>query len=376
VAGRYLAGAAGTEVGGDWYDVIPLPGGRVALAVGDVMGRGVRAAAVMGQMRAALRSYAVEGLDPSELLEHLAAFAQVLEGDHLVTCLVGIHDAANGTVTFASAGHPPALRLGADGDAGYVEVEPGLPLGVPTVLERHAAGGGRGYPETSVKLTPGSTLLLFTDGLVEDRDVPVAAGLERLAAAFQGRTPTSAEEACSEALRTMGRDTSHDDDTAVLALRGTYLADGSGPGLGLPRGADPLEVSRIELQANPHAPAAARRAVSARLGDAGLADQVDTAALLVSEVVTNALQHGGGLEELIVEIDAEGVSIGVRDTSPQPPREEGSQGPGAVRVVGGGLIENGRGLLLVDMLADSWGWRPESGGKLVWFRLERGVPDD
>ena len=142
VAGRYLAGAAGTEVGGDWYDVIPLPGGRVAVAVGDVMGRGVRAAAVMGQMRAALRSYAVEGLDPSELLEHLAAFAQVLEGDHLVTCLVGIHDAANSTVTFASAGHPPALRLGADGDAGYVEVEPGLPLGRPHGAGAAPAGGG------------------------------------------------------------------------------------------------------------------------------------------------------------------------------------------------------------------------------------------
>jgi anti-sigma regulatory factor (Ser/Thr protein kinase) len=174
----------------------------------------------------------------------------------------------------------------------------------------------------------------------------------------------------------MGRDTSHDDDTAVLALRATNLADGNGPGLGLARNADPLEVSRIELQANPHAPAAARRAVTARLTEAGLGDHVDTATLLVSELVTNALRHGGGPEELIVEIDADGVSIGVRDSSLQPPQEEIGEGPGAVRVVGGGLSENGRGLLLVDLLADTWGWRPESGGKLVWFRLERdGVPD-
>jgi anti-sigma regulatory factor (Ser/Thr protein kinase) len=232
------------------------------------------------------------------------------------------------------------------------------------------------YAETSVKLTPGSTLLLFTDGLVEDRDVPVAAGLKQLADAFAGRPPATAEEACSEALRTMGRDTSHDDDTAVLALRATNLADGNGPGLGLPRAADPLEVSRVELEANPHAPAAARRAVTARLTEAGLAELVDTAALLVSEVVTNALRHGGGPEELIVEIDRDGVSIGVRDSSPQPPREEPAEGPGATRVVGGGLTENGRGLLLVDMLADSWGWRPEPAGKLVWFRLERGGGTD
>ena len=96
----------------------------------------------------------------------------------------------------------------------------------------------------------------------------------------------------------------------------------------------------------------------------------------MSEVVTNALRHGGGPEELIIEIEAEGVGIGVRDAALQPPRAGGAQGPSAVRVVGGGLVEDGRGLLLVDMLADSWGWRPESGGKLVWFRLERvGRPD-
>jgi serine phosphatase RsbU (regulator of sigma subunit)/anti-sigma regulatory factor (Ser/Thr protein kinase) len=370
VAGRYLAGAAGTEVGGDWYDVIPLPGGRVAVAVGDVMGRGVHAAAVMGQMRAALRSYAVEGLDAPQLLAHLDAFAQVLEGDHLVTCLVGIHDAANGSVTFASAGHPPPLCLGAEGDVGYLGVTPGLPLGVPSALGHGPDDSATPYPACSVELPPGSTLLLFTDGLVEDRDVPVDIGMKRLADAFAGRSPATAEEACSMALRRMGRDASHDDDTAVLALRATNLADANVPVMGLPRTADPVEVSRVELQANPRAPAVARRTVTVRLTEAGLVDQVDTAALLVSEVVTNALRHGGGPEELIIEIDPDGVSIGVRDSSPQPPRENAPRGPGAARVVPT-LSENGRGLLLVDILADSWGWRPESGGKLVWFRLER-----
>jgi anti-sigma regulatory factor (Ser/Thr protein kinase) len=169
----------------------------------------------------------------------------------------------------------------------------------------------------------------------------------------------------------MGRDTSHDDDTAVLALRATELGDSGDGVLGLPGTADPVEVVRVELPANPHAPAMARRAVTAALGAAGMEDHVDTAALLASEVVTNALRHGGGPDELVIGIDPGGVSVAVRDDSPQPPREEAGDGPGAARVVEGGLAENGRGLLLVDMLADSWGWRPEAGGKIVWFRLQR-----
>jgi anti-sigma regulatory factor (Ser/Thr protein kinase) len=245
---------------------------------------------------------------------------------------------------------------------------------VAASLRRSDAGNSavETYPEVTAKFAPGSTLLMYTDGLVEDRDVPVAAGMERLAAAFAARLPASAEEACADALRAMGRDTSHDDDTAVLALRAAELGEGGGGVLGLPGTADPVEVVRVDLPANPHAPSMARRTVTATLTAAGLPDHVDTAALLASELVTNALRHGGGPEELVVEIDAGGVSVAVRDGSPQPPREEPPDGPGAVRVVDGGLSESGRGLLLVDMLADSWGWRPEAGGKLVWFRLRRG----
>jgi anti-sigma regulatory factor (Ser/Thr protein kinase) len=169
----------------------------------------------------------------------------------------------------------------------------------------------------------------------------------------------------------MGRDTSHDDDTAVLALRATDLSDGADGVLGLPGTAEPVQVVRVDLPTNPHAASMARRTVTAALTAAGLQEYVDTAALLASELVTNALRHGGGPEELLVEIDPGGVSVAVRDSSPQPPREDQFDGPGAVRVVEGGLAENGRGLLLVAMLADSWGWRPEAGGKLVWFRLRR-----
>ena len=366
VAGRYLAGAAGAEVGGDWYDVVPLSGGRVAVAVGDVMGRGVRAAAIMGQLRAALRSYAVEGLPPGRMLEHLGAFTEVLEGEHLVTCLVGVHDGTTRTVTLASAGHPPPLRLAEGESPGFVDVRPGLPLGVSATL---AGTGGETYQECTVDLPPGSTLLMFTDGLVEDREVPVGAGLEHLAAAFAGHLPVDAEDACETALRGMGRDTSHDDDTAVLALRATdatspVLADGSSPAR--------ADVVRVDLRTSAQAPAHGRRIVTDVLRHAGLPELADTASLLVSELVTNALRHGGGPRELLVHVDADGVDVGVRDESPRPPHPGSTDGPGAARVIEGGLAEGGRGLLLVELLADTWGWRPEGTGKVVWFRLRSG----
>jgi PAS domain S-box-containing protein len=369
VAGRYLAGAAGAEVGGDWYDVIPLPGRRVAVAVGDVMGRGVRAAAVMGQLRAALRSYAVEGQPPARMLEHLGAFTEVLDGEHLVTCLVGVHDALDGTMTLASAGHPPPLRLGSEGVACYVDVRPGLPLGVPPALTQ---GSSADYEECTVALEPGATLLMFTDGLVEDRDTPVGAGLERLADGFVGHVPADAESVCEAALRLMGRDASHDDDTAVLAMRARPLLsrDLGGPDAAH-RGRGDDGPVRVDLQTTPEAAGFGRAVVTDVLLGAGMPELVDTAALLVSELVTNALRHGGGPRELLVAVDGEGVDVGVRDASPRPPRPVVLDGPGATRVDDGSLSENGRGLLLVERLADSWGWRPEDGGKLVWFRLDR-----
>jgi anti-sigma regulatory factor (Ser/Thr protein kinase) len=304
------------------------------------------------------------------MLEHLGAFTEVLEGEHLVTCLVGVHDAAEGTMTLASAGHPPPLRLGTDGVPGFVDVRPGLPLGVPPALIEDASAG---YEECSVALEPGATLLMFTDGLVEDRETPVGAGLDRLAAGFAGQVPPDAESACEAALRLMGRDTSHDDDTAVLAMRASVVVP---PDLPEPEAAsagrgDDGRV-RVDLRNTPQAPRLSRTVVTDVLLEAGLPELVDTASLLVSELVTNALRYGGGPRELLVQVDGEALDVGVRDGSPRPPHPVAPDGPGAASVVDGGLAENGRGLLLVDLLADSWGWRPENGGKLVWFRLRRG----
>jgi anti-sigma regulatory factor (Ser/Thr protein kinase) len=348
VAGRYLAGAAGTQVGGDWYDVVQLPDGRVTVAVGDVMGRGVRAAAVMGQMRSALRSYAVEGLSPGQVLDRLAAFTDVMEGDHLVTCLTGRYDPATGAVELASAGHPPPLLLSAEGSATLVDVEPGLPFGVPPQ---------GGYALTELRLAPGSGLVLFTDGLVEDRDVPVGEGLQRLERGMDGTRPASADDACDLALQVMGRLDSHDDDTAVLALR-VPTAVPDGPGSPGPR---PRRVSLAD--AGPPAAATARTLVREALADGALEALEPTATLLVSELVTNALRHGGGARELLVDVVPGAVTVSVSDGSSAPPLQRDQSLTLEV------LPENGRGLLLVAALADDWGWAQEPLGKRVWFRL-------
>src|SRR3954471_7273888 len=185
---RYLAGAEGVDVGGDFYDVIPLPSGRIGLVVGDVMGRGVRAAAVMGQLRAAVRAYSLEGHSPAALLARLDRLVGTLEEGLLVTVLYAEWDPARHTVLCAFAGHLPPLVRVPGGEPDYVQLDPGVPLGV----------GGHGYEEAEILLPPGSLWLAFTDGLVEGPDLPVDDGMRQLAAAVTG--VAGAINACDAAL--------------------------------------------------------------------------------------------------------------------------------------------------------------------------------
>jgi anti-sigma regulatory factor (Ser/Thr protein kinase) len=171
IAMEYWPGTAGTEVGGDFYDVIPLSGGRVGVAIGDVMGRGLRAAAVMGQLRAALRAYALEDWSPAEVLSRLDRVVDLLPGLQLATCMYAVYDRHTGRAVIASAGHLAPLVILPDEDPDYLVLDPGLPLGV---------GEGAGFSETTVTLPPGSALVLFTDGLVESRRRPLADGLQGL----------------------------------------------------------------------------------------------------------------------------------------------------------------------------------------------------
>jgi PAS domain S-box-containing protein len=211
LASRYLPGADGTEVGGDFYDAVALPSARVGLTVGDVMGRGVRAAAVMGQLRASLRGYALENHPPQGVLGRVDALVQALEDGELVTALYGVLEPATGALVIASAGHPAPVVLRADGEVAGVELDPGPPLGV----------AGRSFGVADVALARGDTLLLFTDGLVEDRSLPVYEGIEKLRAglAADARSTSGCPEAvCAAALEVMGRGPGHDDDIALLAV--------------------------------------------------------------------------------------------------------------------------------------------------------------
>ena len=205
-AWRYLPAGVGTPVGGDWYDVIALEEGRVALVIGDVMGRGVEAAAVMGQLRATVRAYASADLAPSEILVRLDAAVGRLEQSQITTAAFAILDPTRRTLTIASAGHLPPLLVAPHGATRYLDVVPGPPLGA----------GLPDYPETTVTLEPGSMLLLYTDGLVEDRNKPVDEGMRAVLEAVRGAD--SAEAVCERALSVQDRDASHDDDTALLAV--------------------------------------------------------------------------------------------------------------------------------------------------------------
>ncbi len=336
-ASRYRPGTQELQIGGDWYDVIQVSDGRLVVVVGDVMGHGVQAAAVMGQLRAALRAYALEGHDPAALLARLDRFVQALDELSFTTCVVGLLDPEKRTVCLSSAGHLSPLLISPSGEASFLELDSGLPLGV----------GGSAFVDQKVELEPGATLLLYTDGLVEGRSTPVDAGMEQLRQVCSAPV-RSAEELCSRVLSAMSGGEGHEDDTAMLAL---LLTDARASG-----GVAPLH---LELPAAPEAAAQVRVGLRAMLGD-GRGEPVEVAALLLTELVSNAVRHAGG--EITVRASVRGTLLmaEVCDGSERTPRlASGHRGD----------AESGRGILLIDRLADRWGHEPLPTGKRVWFEL-------
>ncbi len=340
VAHRYRPGAAGAEVGGDWYDLVPLTRGRVGLVIGDVMGRGIAAAAVMGQLRAAVRACALVEDSPSAVLGLVDAAMSSLGQTSLTTCLYGVLDPATATLQLASAGHLPPLVVHRDGGGQYVELEPGPPLGV----------GAAPPPETVVHLPEGALLLLFTDGLVEGRAQPVEEGLLALrnAVAELGELePSGVEQLCDTLLRVMGRDGRPDDDSAMLAV--------------LTGGEEPADAgAHLHLAGHLSEVARARRLAVQWAERTGC--DPDDAALLVTEVATNALRHGGPGVDLWVRSPATGglrveLIDGRSDALPRARQPELD-------------AEGGRGLLIVGALARAWGSERLSAGKCVWFELD------
>jgi len=208
VAATYQPGGAEAAVGGDWYDVIGLGGGRTALVIGDVMGRGLRAAAVMGQLRTAVRAYARLDLPPHEVMRLLDGLAMEIDANQIATCTYAVWDPAPGTLVYASAGHLPLLLRCPDGTVLRGEEQNGPPLGT---------GGGTHLSHT-LRLLPGTTGVLYTDGLVERRDEDIDQGLDLLARTLSGAVG-GPDVVCARLLRAMGVTSEHDDDVAVLAFQ-------------------------------------------------------------------------------------------------------------------------------------------------------------
>jgi PAS domain-containing protein len=329
VAAYYVAGVEGTQAGGDWYDVIDVGGGRSALVVGDVMGRGVRAAAVMGQLRATVRAYARLDLDPGRLLALLDAAVLEARQGTIVTCVYGICDPVAGRFTYGNAGHlPPLLAVPGGPTRRLTAGDP--PLG---------SGGYRGAVET-VELPPGARLTLYTDGLVEHRGSDIDTGIDKLAAVLDA-TDAPVEAVPGVAVEAL-LPAEPDDDVAVLAAA---VVAGAQRRAVLPIGSGPDAVAGV------------RRGAAAALTGWGVpGDVADDVQLIVSELATNCVRYGAPPMQLTLRLDPGAVVVDAWDAATARPRPRPFD-PAA---------PNGRGLHLVAGLSRAWGVRPTGAGKSVW----------
>jgi len=354
---RYLPGAAGAEVGGDWYDVIPVTGERVVVVVGDVMGRGVAAAAVMGQLRSAVRAYALDDHEPAEVLHRVDRMVTTLDDPALTTCVVVRYDAATGEALLAMAGHLPPLLVGPDGTTSYLEADPGMPLGV----------GGAEFVQRSVRLDPGSRLVLYTDGLVEDPSSSVDEGLERLCAAASSAVNQrlDAESFSDALLGAMRPGFEHDDDIALLV----FAIHDHAPATSAEELTPTDREAWLQLEPVPGSVKEARQAVARAVEVWGLPEVADVAVLLTSELVTNAIRHADGDLRLRVVRRPGGLRVEVHD------RDATALPQLRVRNPDGSddLAEGGRGLQFVAEWSTRWGVETVAGGKQVWFEVDTGT---
>ncbi|MEU1409722.1 SpoIIE family protein phosphatase [Streptomyces sp. NPDC005728] len=341
VAHRYLPAEAGLGgVGGDWFDVIPLPGARVAMVVGDVVGHGLHAAATMGQLRTAVHNFSTLDLPPDELLWCLDELVTRIDQDRDVekseaptltgaTCLYAIYDPVSGLCTVARAGHLEPLVVYPDGRADLAGVPAGPPLGL----------GGLPYEKAEIRLPEGSSVVLYTDGLIEDRQRDIDAGIERLrcAVARAGRTPEQLCQGVMDALLP----TAPSDDVALLVARTRML--------------DSDRTAVWDVPSDPSAVAGVRACAGRLLHDWGLDEEAFTLELILSELVTNAIRHATG--PITVRL--------IRDRSLICEVSDGSSvSPHLRRATT--MDEGGRGLFLVAQFADRWGTRYTAEGKVIW----------
>ncbi|MFD0023128.1 SpoIIE family protein phosphatase [Streptomyces sp. NPDC058382] len=361
VAARYVPTGGGLQVGGDWYDMIPLPSGRIALVIGDVQGHDVRAAGLMGQLRIALRAYASEGHRPDAVLSRASRFLSGLAeggaeypGPRFATCLYAETDPGTGILDIARAGHPDPVVMTPDGTAVIRQTAGGLPLGIESDTD---------YPTTRVVLEPGETIMLCTDGLIETGGHDLATGWARLRPILERHT-SDLEKLADALVQAVHGPTSHyttgpladrrEDDIAVLLLRREATTT---------QRTAPRRTALTIAQAEPERISAARQQVREMLHDWADPEQVDSAVLMISEMATNVLVHTDGDALLVAQADGEPgerrLRVEVADGSDELPHK---RRPGE-------MASSGRGLVLMQMLADTWGVDPRGEGKSIWFEL-------
>ncbi|MFE4614563.1 SpoIIE family protein phosphatase [Streptomyces sp. NPDC056747] len=348
VAYRYLPAKAG--VGGDWFDVIPLPGARVALVVGDVVGHGLHAAATMGRLRTAVHNFSTLDVPPDELLGHLDELTGRIdlretegpdaegrrrdEGITGATCLYAIYDPASGRCTVASAGHPGPALVGPDGRVEFPELSPGLPLGLGL--------GDVPFETTELRLPEGSKLVLFTDGLLEDRGRDLDTGLALLGSTL-ARPDRSPEQTCADVLATL-LSPSPRDDIALLVARTRLL--------------DRERIAEWEVVRDPSAVSPVRNAAAAKLSEWGLDGLAFTAELILSELITNAVRYGADPVRVRLLHDRTLICEVSDGSSTSPHLRHATT-----------TDEGGRGLYLVAQYAERWGTRYARRGKTIWAEL-------
>ena len=293
LAATYLPASVGVEVGGDWYDAFELSDGRVLLAVGDVVGHGLEAAKAMGQVRSALRAYAVEDPMPSDVLERLNRVTGRLERGALTTLVVGLVDTSRRRLTLANAGHPPPLLVAPDGSRRLLDDDRGFPLGVRTSA-RHV--------DLTFEFGPGAAVILYTDGLVERRDASIDEGIDRLAA-IAAEGIADAAPLCDRLIAELVPDGPRKDDIAVLVCRATTVPTGH---------------LRLDLPARPDSLVKVRRAIETLLaGTAVGEDELLQIQVACGEACSNAIEHAYGPADAHFELTAavrdDMIEIRVRD---------------------------------------------------------------
>ncbi|MFD4539130.1 SpoIIE family protein phosphatase [Streptomyces bauhiniae] len=331
-AARYLPAGRGMEVGGDWYDVIPLSAGRVAFVIGDVMGHGLAEAATMGRLRTAVRTLADLELPPDEIMSRLNCALGELGQDSYVTCLYALYDSTDGHCSIVSAGHPPPAVVRPDGTVYFVDLVVDPPLGTADPP----------FQTTELTLSPESLLVFYTDGLVESAVRPIDRGLAALSELLHTANRTDLDRLSARLVaELLPPDHSSADDSALLVARVHALA------------AD--HMASWPLPEDPQAAQLARGLVREQLRAWRLEELTTTTELLVSELVANVIRYAKGPMRLRL-LRGEDLICEVSDGSLTMPRMRQATD----------TDEGGRGLQLVSILSQRWGTRYTETGKSIW----------